>query len=203
MRTKDANPKAKKKLLDCAQALMLAKGFAATSLEEICKKADLTKGCFFHYFKSKEDLGKALVVRFCCSSQKMMQQKCCCDGEEKDPLKRIYSHIDFAIQMSRASVEGKGCLIGTFAQELSDTHPKIRSLCAEGFAGWAKILRKDLAEAKAKYVPRASFDVKSLADYFIAVVEGSQILAKANKEKKIVEKNMQHFKQYLEDLFKR
>ena len=54
----------KGKLLDVAQQMMLARGFAATSVDEICQKAKFTKGCFFHYFESKEELGRALVEKW-------------------------------------------------------------------------------------------------------------------------------------------
>ena len=195
--------KTKDKILDCAQGLMLTKGFEATSLEDICQKAGVTKGGFFHYFKSKEDLGKVLLERFCCSSRLAMQNCCCHGNADKDPLKRIYSYIDFAKNMAREVVKGKGCLIGTFAQELSESHPGIRSLCAQGFDEWAKVLTKDIKDAKAKYAPRASFDANSLAEHFIAVVEGSQILAKAKKDRRVVAKNMQYFRQHIQSLFKK
>ncbi len=193
----------KNKILDSAQDLMLSKGFEATSLEAICKKAGVTKGGFFHYFKSKEDLGKVLLERFCCSSRSAMQECCCHKSADQDPLKKIYSYIDFAKGMAKEAVNGKGCLIGTFAQELSESHPGIRSLCAQGFEEWAKVLKKDMKDAKAKYAPKASFDTDSLANHFIAVVEGSQILAKAKKDSKIMEKNLEHFENYVKTLFKK
>ena len=199
MRTKEVNSKAKQKLMDCAEELMLVKGFAATSVDEICAKAKLTKGSFFHYFKSKDDLGRALLERFCCLSQERMTE-CCCPLKEKNPLKRVYQHIDFAVAVSK---EPRGCLLGTFSQELADTNPAMRSLCEQGFRGWAKIFERDLKEAKAKYAPRATFDPHSLAEYFIAIVEGSQILAKVKRDKKIIEKNLNHFRDYVTRLFKR
>ena len=64
MRTRQENPATREKLLETAQHLMLAKGYTATSVEEICEAADLTKGSFFHYFASKEDLGKAVLDRY-------------------------------------------------------------------------------------------------------------------------------------------
>ena len=194
--------KTKDRILNCAQELMLSKGFVATSLDDICRKAGITKGGFFHYFKSKEDLGKILLNRFCCSSREAMQACCCGAHDEKDPLRRIHSYIDFTKKMARETVKGKGCLIGTFAQELSESHPGIRSLCAKGFEEWAKVLKKDMKDAKAKYAPKAPFDPASLAEHFIAIVEGSQILAKAKKDSKLMEKNLQHFENYLKTLFK-
>jgi len=203
MRKAQVNPKAREKLLEAAQHLMLTQGFAATTIDEICVAVRLTKGSFFHYFKSKDHLGELLLERFCCSSMQKMQECGCHTNNKQDPLERVYNYIDFMIKSSKDVSRGKGCLIGTFAQELSDTYPKIRSMCADGFDEWTKIFEHDLKEAKAKYAPRASFDVKSLAQHFIAIAEGSQILAKAKQDKKIIEKNMVHFKEYLKSLFKK
>ena len=201
MRKPELRSKSKEKLLDAAEELMLIKGFAATSVDEICREAKLTKGSFFHYFENKEHLGKAVLERFCSSSRQKMQEECC--PKEGDPLKRVYNYADFAIKMAKDPKLNKGCLIGKLAQELSDTYPQIRSLCANGFNEWAKMLKKDLKEAKNKYAPKASFEVESLAEHFIAILEGSQVLAKAKRDNRIVERNMQHFKQYLKNLFKR
>jgi len=199
MRKAQADSPKREKLLEAAEELMLAKGFAATTVDEICETAGVTKGSFFHYFESKEDLGKAVLNRFCHSMLQRFHQ-----GpfqKKKDPLHRIYGWIAFGIEMSKNPIAQKGCLLGNFSQELSDTHPGIRSLCAERFAGWTELLKKDLDAAKAKYAPRVRLDTQSLAEHFIVVIEGSLILAKAKQDMSVMEKNLRHFKQYLESLF--
>ena len=202
MRKAALNPKAKEVLLSVAQTLMLTKGYEATSVDEICQKAKLTKGSFFHYFKSKEDLAKTLLERFCCSSFTAMEN-CCQECTANDPLARVYAHIDFAIQRVKGSMADQGCLLGVLAQEMSETHPEIRSLCQKGFEEWAKIFKKDLIAAKTKYAPRADFAVESLAEYFIAVIEGSLILAKVKRDKKVIQRNLVHFRDYIKSLLKR
>ena len=203
MRKAQVNPVARTKLLDAAQSLMLTKGYAGTSVDDICRAANLTKGTFFHYFDSKEDLGKKVLERFCCHSMTKRNDYCGCDEKKNDdPLKRVYRHVDFAIAMSKDGT-AQGCLLGTIAQELSDTSPGIREICRQGFDEWAKIFKKDLDEAKARHAPKVNIDTRSLAEYFIAIVEGSQILAKVKQNRKIIEHNMQHFKQYLKTIFAR
>ncbi|MBI4490372.1 MAG: TetR/AcrR family transcriptional regulator, partial [Deltaproteobacteria bacterium] len=76
------------RLLDASQQLMLAKGFVATTVDEICEAAGVTKGSFFHYFKSKEDLGKSVLDRFCHVRLKLMQGSP--SQKKKDPLERVY-----------------------------------------------------------------------------------------------------------------
>ena len=200
MRIALETPPTKERLLDAAQELMLAKGFAATTVDEICEKAKLTKGSFFHYFESKDELGKELLERFC---EEGARRNEALFGQESDPLKRVYHYIDAMVKHAQETATGKGCLLGTFCQELSDVSPKIREVCAKAFAAWAKRFGEELAEAKAKYAAMASFDPQSLAEHFIAIQEGSLILGKAKKDMKVVQRNLLHFKEYLKSLFKR
>ena len=201
MRTAQAQSPTKEKILDAAQQLMLAKGFPATTVDEICEAAGFTKGSFFHYFESKEHLGKEVLDRFYVFLQQTIDQ-----GpfrKKSDPLQRVYGYVDRFIELYTNPEQPSGCLLGHFTQELSDTHPEIRSLCAQYFAEWAALLKHDLDEAKAKYAPRASFDTQSVAEYFLAVMQGSRILATAKQDVKVFEQNLLHFKRYVKSLFEK
>ena len=201
MRKAQAHPPTKQKLLEAAQELMCAKGFVATTVDEICAAAGVTKGSLFHYFKSKEDLGKSVLERFCNVRLKLMQESP--SQKKSDPLERVYGRVDFAIHMSKSPLAKNGCLLGNFAQELSDTHPRMRSLCAQRFAEWAALLRQDMDEAKAKHLPKSRLDTGSLAEHLIAIIEGALILAKAKQDMGVVEKSLTHFRGYLTSLFER
>ena len=200
VRTAQAHSPARERLLDSAERLMLAQGFAATSVEEICRGAKLTKGSLFHYFDSKEALGQAALERFCQSEAKLHAGFC---GVEKDPLKRVYNYIDGAIKLSRGPSVEQGCLLGAFAQELCDSSPKIRDACEQGFAAWTSAFAEELASAKARYAPRAAWDPEELAEHFIAILEGSMILGKAGRGKQVVARHLHHYRRYLEHLIGR
>lgn len=197
-RTAQENPPTKERLLNAAQELMLAKGFTATTVDEICEAAKLTKGSFFHYFESKDHLGQELLRRFCESAAKMHQAFC---GDEKDPLKRVYRYIDSLIELSQDPAMGKGCLLGLFSQELCEVNTKIQTACEKGFAEWAGQFGQELAQAKAKYAPRKSFNPHELAEHMIAVIEGALILSKAHADKRIVATHLGHFRTYVQNLF--
>jgi TetR/AcrR family transcriptional repressor of nem operon len=201
MRTAQVQSPTKEKLLDAAQQLMLVKGFPATTVDEICATAGFTKGSFFHYFESKEQLGKEVLDRFYFFLQQTVQQGSF--RKKSDPLQRVYGYVDRFIEMSTNPEMPSGCLLGHFTQELSETHPEIRSLCAQCFAEWAALLKQDLDEAKAKHAPKANFDTQSLAEYFIAVMQGSRILATAKQDAGVFEQNLQHFKRYVKSLFEK
>ena len=62
-RTKPAE--VRRELIDAAHRLFLDKGFEATSVGEIVEAADVAKGTFYFYFKTKDDILLALRARFC------------------------------------------------------------------------------------------------------------------------------------------
>lgn len=199
IKTARAESPTKAKLLDAAQRLMLAKGFPATTVEEICNAAGLTKGSFFHYFESKDDLGKAVLDR--CAGQGIAMFESARFRRQSDPLKRIVASIDFWINFINDPSTECGCLLGNFAQELSDTHPEIRAQCARHFDRWAEMLKRDFDEAKSAYHPRAQIDTQGLAEHYVAVVEGALLLAKVKRDRKVFERNLSHLKRYVQSVF--
>ena len=199
MRKAQAHSPTKEKLLEAAQRLMLAKGFPATTIDGICDAAELTKGSFFHYFESKEDLGKAVLERFCATQFQRVGNGSF--RKKRDPLQRVYGYVDRYIELTKQATLHDGCLLGTFAQELSDTYPSVRTLCAMQFAQWEEGLNRELDTAKVQYAPKASFDTQSLAEHFIAVFEGAWILAKTKRDLNVLDRNLRHFKRYLKSVF--
>lgn len=199
MRTAKTDSVTRLKLLEAAQQLMLLKGYTATSVEEICEAAHLTKGSFFHYFGNKEDLGKAVLDHFMSSMSRAVLDSP--SFKKDDPLERIYGYIDFMIAISREPERRSGCLLGNFAQVLSDTNPDIRLLCASHFSWWAEMLTHELDEAKRKHAIGKDVDTEVLAEHFIALFEGSLMLAKTRMDIGVVERNLRDFKKYLKSLF--
>lgn len=189
----------REKLLDAAHQLIAAQGFAGTTVDDICAAASVTKGAFFHYFDSKNSLGRAVLERYCAE----MQARVHVDRRKRDPLQRVYAHVDAAIEMARDPRMASGCLLGTMAQELAETDAEMRVMCQQGFAGCTQELARDIEEAKARYAPRAPIDAKSLAEHFVAVGQGAFILAKTKQDIGVVEEHLLHFKRYLRGLFGR
>ncbi|MBI5873752.1 MAG: TetR/AcrR family transcriptional regulator [Candidatus Omnitrophica bacterium] len=190
----------KEQLLQTAMELMLAKGFTAVTVDEICEKTGITKGGFFHYFGSKEDLGKAALEYFWQLQMQMIQEMPF--HSIKDPLKKMHGFLDSFAAFAKNPQIPKSCLIGNFSQELSATYPGIRTLCDKKFSMFADMLKQILDEAKAIYAPRLRVDTKSLAEHFLAIFQGALILSKAKQDTKVIEESIRHFRRYVASLFK-
>ena len=199
MKSATVSHSVKEKLLGASQKLMLEKGFTATSVDEICEAAGVTKGSFFHYFENKEDLGKAVAEYYWQTMRAAWNDAPF--RRHSDPLKRVCGFIDFFVALSKDRSVEQRCLLGNFAQELSDTHPDIRNVCAKCFTEWAEDLKKDLDATKEKYLPKKHLDTKSVAEYIVATMEGSLLLAKAHQDRSINTKNLKHLKRYIESIF--
>lgn len=198
MRTADPNAPTKEKLLDAAMKLMLAKGFTSASVDEICAEAGATKGSFFHFFKSKEELGKAVVEHFHCRQQTGFAAAPF--NAEKDPLLRALGMIDAVAKAMADPRTPKSCIIGNFSQELAPTHPEFRSLCAAKFDHWIDAFASDLRDAARQRTPPAQVDARGLAGLFVSIIQGSLILIKAKGDLGIAAANFRHFRRYVEGL---
>lgn len=199
MRSARKDPQTRTNLLDAAMFLMLEKGFTATSVDEICRAAAVTKGSFFYYFASKEALGEAVLVHF---QQKMATMLAHGPYHTlQDPLQRLYAYCDYIAFMLTQPDVPQSCLLGNLSQELAPTNEAIRTVCQAGFAGWTTTVQAELEAARQHYRPQIEFDSQSLAAHLIAVFEGALILAKAQQDIAVVRTHLAHFKHYLTLLF--
>jgi TetR/AcrR family transcriptional regulator, transcriptional repressor for nem operon len=189
----------KTKLLDAALDVIRAKGYSATRIEDICEAAGLTKGSFFHHFKSKEDLALAAAEHwgtvtggaFASAPYRRLA----------DPLQRLLGYVDFRKAILQGEVSDFTCLAGTMVQEVYETHPAIREACDKSISEHAATVEADIAEAMRKYGIDADWSAKSLAFYTQAVLQGAFILAKAKQGPDIVAACIDHLRRYIEALF--
>ena len=191
---------AKAKLLEAATVLIRTKGFAGTSVDDLCTAAGVTKGAFFHHFASKEALGVA-AADFWSETTGAFFREAPYNWHE-DPLDRVLGYIDFRSELIEGPVEGFTCVAGTMVQESFRTSPAIRDAGEARLSGNAAMLEADVAEAIARYGVK-DVTAKSLSLHIQAVLQGGFILAKAKGGADVARETVAHLKRYFEMLFKR
>lgn len=190
----------RRRILDAALHVFRAKGYAASTVEDICQAAGLTKGSFFHHFDSKEELALAAAEHFAALAAGLFQTAPY--RAAADPLQRVLGYVDFRAAILRGELPEFTCLLGTMVQETYESHPAIRAACDRYISEHAAEVAKDLAAAKAKYVPNASWSAESLGWFTQAAIQGAFILAKAKHGPAIAEECLGHLRRYLELLFR-
>lgn len=193
-------PETKRRLVDAGVKLMRIHGYNATTVDEICADAGVTKGGFFHYFKSKDDIAKAAAAHF--FEDRAKNYEAAPFRKLADPLDRVFGRLDYVKETTGGKAQvTKGCLIGMFAQELSFTNPEIRDICQNFFSRMARDFTRDLTEAKAAHAPDAQFEPNVLAQFYISIVQGSLMLAKAAGNNDVLNDNIEQFRGHLKLLF--
>jgi TetR/AcrR family transcriptional repressor of nem operon len=191
---------AREKLLDASFVLIRKKGYSATSVDELCAQAGVTKGAFFHHFRSKDALAVAAANRWSELSSAFFRtapyQK------HRDPLDRLLSYLDFRKSLLKGEAAEFSCLAGTMVQEVYGTHAEIREACDASINGHVATLELDIAEAMKLYGVRAKWSAQSLALYTQTVLQGAFILAKAKGGPDVAVASIDHLRRYIELLFK-
>src|SRR5260370_8022246 len=113
----------KAKLLDAALHVVRAKGYAAATVDDICREAGLTKGSFFHHFKSKDDLALDAAAYWGTTTEALFAAAPY--RQSKDPLDRLLGYVDFRAELLTGELSDYTCLLGTLVQETYPTHPDI------------------------------------------------------------------------------
>ena len=188
------------KILDAALNVIRTKGYNATTVDDLCEAAGLTKGSFFHHFDTKEELALAAAEHFGTMASGLFAQAPY--RMKTDPLERLLGYIDFRASILRGDLPQYTCLLGTMVQETYETHPAIREACDRHLSEHAAEVAKDIAEAKRLYAPKAPWSPESLALFTQAVLQGAFILAKAKHGPEVAVESVRHLRRYLETQFR-
>lgn len=196
----DTRHESKTKLLDAALQVVRAKGYTATRIEDICEAAGLTKGSFFHHFKSKEELAVAAAAHWRDVTSRIFIAAPYHDAP--DPLDRLLAYVDFRKALLRGGLPDFTCFAGTTVQEVFDTHPAIRDACGKVIEDHAATLEADIAAAIRQYGVSGDWSAASLALHTQAVIQGAFVLAKATNSVEVASACLDHLRRYLELLFR-
>ncbi|MHA7772456.1 TetR/AcrR family transcriptional regulator [Roseibium sp. M-1] len=198
---KTRKPDARVKLLDAALRVIRMKGYTATTVDDLCREAGVTKGAFFHHFKSKDDLAVSAADHWSEVTGALFAQAPY--HRHADPLDRVLGYVDFRKEILRGEVSEFTCLVGTMVQEVYDTSPAIRDACNRSITGHAATLVADIEAAALERDVEVPGGAGALALYTQVVLQGAFVLVKASNDASIAENSIDHLKRYIELLFAR
>lgn len=190
---------ARSRLLEAALKLIRTKGYSGTTVGELCAAAGVTKGAFFHHFKSKDELGVAAADHWSETTGAMFAEASY--HEHADPLDRVLGYLEFRKGLLKGSVPEFTCLVGTMVQEVYDSTPAIRKACDRSISGHAEKLEAEIEAAITERGLSPDWTAKSLALHTQAVLQGAFILAKARGGAEIAADSVDHLRRYIELIF--
>ncbi|MFN4024404.1 MAG: TetR/AcrR family transcriptional regulator [Hyphomonas sp.] len=190
-----ASPRTRDNLMEAAFGLVRRKGLAATSVDEICAAAGVSKGAFFHHFKSKEDLAVAAARHWSETTGAFFETAPY--HQPADPVDRLLAYIEMRREMMDGEIAEFTCFAGTMAQEAWATSPAVAAATWESMAGHGETLVADIEAAMQARGISGDWSARSLALHIVAVTQGAFILAKASGDAGVAQESLDHLKRYV------
>ena len=193
----------RERILDGAQRLVLERGFAATSVDAVIAEASASKGGFFHHFRSKNELGLALLERYAAADKRLLEEfMAAAEAETDDPAEQLVAFVRrFEQVAAELAPTQPGCLFVSFIYESQLAGDGFADLIAESIREWRERLLEKLEAATRAHPPATPVDLPSLADHVFTVFEGGFILTRAMDEPTHLPAQLAHVRHYLQLLF--
>jgi len=173
-------------------ALIYRQGYNATGLDAILKEAGVPKGSFYHYFKSKEEFGLAVIDHFAEGFEQRLETFL--KDEEATPLNRLRNFLESGLARVSQNACTRGCLIGNLGQEMADRNERFRERLNRIFAMWRRRVADCLREAQTAGELDGGLDADVAAGFLLSGWEGAILQAK-------VMKSPQPMRDFLEVMF--
>ena len=191
----------REKILDIAEDAVLAKGFGATSIEEVIAAVGITKSGFFYHFRDKNELARAMLERFLKRDDAVLDDLFAV-ADQADPLAAFLSGLDrFADIMAEMEQGHPGCLVATYCYNEVLFDREVRELNRLGVLAWRDRFRRIFDAIEARYPANDAVDIDALADMVSSVTEGGIVMAKALKEPAVLADQIRLLRSFVKLLY--
>ena len=191
------------RILDVAEESILAKGFDATSIEEIVAGAEITRSGFFYHFPDKNALARTLLERY------LQQDRALLGGIFRraaelsdDPLHAFLIALKLLSETMADLPNGHpGCIVATVCYQERLFDAEVRELNRQSVLAWRRLFLAEIEKIAARYPPRDEVDLETLADMISTTIEGGIIMAKALRDPLALSRQILMQRSYIKLLF--
>lgn len=182
--------KTRAEIVDCARKLFYEHGYDATSFTHIVDASGLFRGNIYHYFKTKDDILRAVVDRYREDYAAQLEQW---DRKYGDPRMRLHAFVDMIVGRKSDLVK-YGCPIGSLNTELGKEHRALQREARalfELFRTWLAARCRDLGHEA---------DADSLALHLLGRAQGVAVISHIYQDKPLLEREAAGLKQWVDAL---
>jgi len=190
----------RRQLLEAGQFEVYLHGFQAAHLDDILKRADLTKGAFFHHFASKADFGYALVDDILSEMIASQWVTTLLESNSPDVLEAIAAEFERGVAGLRVQSPILGCPLNNLAQEMNPLDDEFRRRTTAVFDMWRGSFQAALERAKTQGAVKDSVDAGDTAHALVAQIEGTLSLARNSQDPDTLTIGARGLRRYLESL---
>jgi AcrR family transcriptional regulator len=193
----------RERILAVAHEAVVAKGFDATSIEEIAAAVEISRAGVFYHFPDKNALALALVERHAAYEDRLMTDLMARAADfSDDPLQRLLIMVRlYAETFAEMTYGYPGCIVASAAYQDRMYDARVKQANRAAVLSWRGRLRTLLEEVAAVYPPREPVDLTAVADLMNTVVEGGLVVGRALGEPQLIVGQVMLLRQYLKLLF--
>ena len=191
------------RIMDVAQDAVLAKGFDATSIEEIVAGAEITKGGFFYHFKDKNELALSLIERHILVEDVLFDDLLARAAQlDDDPLHAALIFLKLLAELFDDMPKGHpGCIVATAANQDRLFDARVHEANKRAALGWRDRFRKMFDGIAEVYPPNDQVEFEALADFVSTVVEGALVMSRSLRDPSIAGRQVMVLRSYVKLLF--
>lgn len=196
--------KTKQRIMDAAQAQVLERGFAATSVDAIQEAAGISRGTFFYHFPSKDDLARALIERYAEEDHALVTDLMArAESLASDPLQHALIFLGLLEEVFRETGAGEaGCLFASYSYEAGLFDERTEALIIGSIELWRQVLGGKLEAALERHPAELpDTDPYVLADMAYGVLQGAFIFGRTLSDPSVMVTHVRQFRSFLELLF--
>ena len=179
-------PDTRTRLIEAARELLWERSFQAAGVDELCARANVRKGSFYHYFPSKTDLAVAAIEENWEEVKSAVFDSIL--QSDKSGLEQLAAFVKAVDKLqskeARASGSFAGCPFGNLGQEMARQDERIRTTLDGIFEQHVDVFETMLRRAQAeKTIPEG--DVRPKARRIFALFEGALLMAKVANDARV------------------
>ena len=177
-------------IIDAADDLFYRQGYEHTSFADIASAVGISRGNFYHHFKTKDDILDAVIARRLTDRQAMLEQW---EHAGRTARERIGHFINILV-INRDKIEQYGCPIGTLSGELAKLNHPASDQANHLFTLFRHWLRRQFTELG------AGSRADALAMHLLARSQGIATLMNAFKEDRFARHELKLLNDWLSNL---
>jgi TetR/AcrR family transcriptional repressor of nem operon len=177
---------ARERLIESGRSLMHERGFTAVGVSEVCARAGVNKGSFYHFFPSKQDLAREIIESYWSVFRDPLDAMAHGGGPPLDRFRNFFRENYLRNkQMKNECGKFLGCPLGNLALEMSTQSPELRTSLNNAFARYIQRFEAVLQQAVDNGdLPEQS--TSKSARIVMALVEGAIMMAKTEDDPEIL-----------------
>lgn len=162
-------------IIDVAKALMTHKGYTAVGLMEVLKAAGVPKGSFYHYFRSKEEFGQALLEEY---FQEYIGRVDVVMAAQGTGAERLLGYLRYWAKTQAFDHPEEKCLVVKLGAEVCDLSEDMRGVLEEGTALIIQRIKRCVQQGMADGSITSTQDAETLAESLYQLWLGASLLVK-------------------------